>query len=92
MALRRVNGLVHARFTAHRSVACRYFAGEPGDARAAMQRACGLHGEPVRMRLMGRPAVAIGGPEAARFFYESGNFERHDALPAPVAIFSISSA
>jgi fatty-acid peroxygenase len=41
-------------------------------------------GDPVRMRLLGRPAVAISGPEAARFFYQPGNFERHDAVPRPV--------
>ena len=42
------------------------------------------HGQPVPMRLLGRPAVAIGGPAAARFFYESGGVERHDAIPGPV--------
>ncbi|MCU7722911.1 cytochrome P450 [Actinoplanes sp. KI2] len=41
-------------------------------------------GGPVPMRLLGRPAVAIGGPTAARFFYETGNVERHDAIPGPV--------
>jgi fatty-acid peroxygenase len=42
------------------------------------------HGEPVPMRLLGRPAVAIGGPTAARFFYEAGTIERHGAIPGPV--------
>ena len=42
------------------------------------------HGEPVPMRLLGRPAVAIGGPTAARFFYETGTVERHGAIPGPV--------
>jgi fatty-acid peroxygenase len=42
------------------------------------------HGRPVRMRLAGRPAVAIGGPAAAHFFYGSGNFERQDAIPGTV--------
>ena len=42
------------------------------------------HGQPVRLRLLGRRAVAISGPEAVRFFYEPGNLERHDALPHPV--------
>jgi fatty-acid peroxygenase len=42
------------------------------------------HGMPVSMRLLGRPAVAIGGPTAARFFYEPGTVERHDAIPGPV--------
>src|SRR5690348_13815392 len=40
--------------------------------------------QPVPMRLLGRPAVAVSGPEAARFFYQPGNFERHDALPPRV--------
>lgn len=30
---------------------------------------------------MGRPAVGICGPAAARFFYGAGNLERHGALP-----------
>jgi hypothetical protein len=34
------------------------------------------NGRPVGMRLFGRPAVAIGGPAAAQFFYEPGNVER----------------
>ncbi|MDY7084333.1 MAG: cytochrome P450 [Actinomycetota bacterium] len=42
------------------------------------------HGQPVPMRFGGQPAVAISGPDAARFFYEHGNLERHTALPAPV--------
>jgi fatty-acid peroxygenase len=42
------------------------------------------HGAPVTMRLLGRPAVAIGGPDAARFFSEPGNFERHDVIPSTV--------
>jgi fatty-acid peroxygenase len=42
------------------------------------------HGRPVGMRLLGRPAVAVGGPAAARFFYEPANVERHGAIPGPV--------
>ncbi|SDJ44368.1 cytochrome P450 [Streptomyces indicus] len=41
-------------------------------------------GPMVRTRLMGRPAVAVRGPEAVRFFYEEPRIERHDALPGPV--------
>src|SRR4051794_34857762 len=41
-------------------------------------------GRPVPMRLMGRPAVGIGGPDAARFFYADDHLERHDALPPTV--------
>ncbi|MBL7260436.1 cytochrome P450 [Paractinoplanes lichenicola] len=42
------------------------------------------HGRPVPMRFGGQPAVAISGPDAARFFYDRGHLERHTALPAPV--------
>jgi fatty-acid peroxygenase len=42
------------------------------------------NGRPVAIRVMGQRAVAIGGPEAARFFYGDGNLERHTALPHPV--------
>ncbi|WP_433375899.1 cytochrome P450 [Actinoplanes sp. CA-142083] len=42
------------------------------------------HGQPVTMRLLGRPAVAIGGPTAAKFFYDAGDLERHTAIPGPV--------
>ncbi|MBM2618730.1 cytochrome P450 [Actinoplanes sp. LDG1-06] len=42
------------------------------------------HGQPVPLRFGGQPAVAISGPDAARFFYERGHLERHTALPAPV--------
>jgi fatty-acid peroxygenase len=42
------------------------------------------HGQPVSLRLMGKPAVAIGGPAAARFFYAAGNIQRHDAIPGMV--------
>ncbi|GLY01332.1 cytochrome P450 [Actinoplanes sp. NBRC 101535] len=41
-------------------------------------------GEPVRIRVMGQPAVVICGPSAARFFYGHGNLERHSALPGLV--------
>jgi fatty-acid peroxygenase len=42
------------------------------------------NGRPAPMRVMGQRAIAIGGPEAARFFYADGNLERHTALPHPV--------
>ena len=42
------------------------------------------NGRPARVRVMGQRAVAIGGPDAARFFYAEGNVERHTALPHPV--------
>jgi fatty-acid peroxygenase len=42
------------------------------------------HGRPVPVRFGGQAAVAISGPDAARFFYQQGNLERHTALPAPV--------
>ncbi|MFI7598923.1 cytochrome P450 [Actinoplanes sp. NPDC049681] len=41
-------------------------------------------GSPVRMRVMGRPAVGICGTDATEFFYADGNLERHTALPHPV--------
>ncbi|XVU26780.1 cytochrome P450 [Actinoplanes sp. CA-054009] len=42
------------------------------------------HGRPVETRVAGRRAVAISGPDAARFFYGEGDLERHDALPPNV--------
>jgi fatty-acid peroxygenase len=42
------------------------------------------NGRPAPIRVLGQRAVAIGGPEAARFFYAEGNLERHNALPHPV--------
>ncbi|GAB2596797.1 fatty-acid peroxygenase [Paractinoplanes abujensis] len=42
------------------------------------------HGRPIALRIGGQSAVAISGPDAARFFYEQGHLERHTALPAPV--------
>ncbi|GAA0531197.1 fatty-acid peroxygenase [Paractinoplanes ferrugineus] len=42
------------------------------------------HGQPAPIRLMGRPAVAIGGPAAAQFFYAAGHIQRHDAIPGMV--------
>ncbi|WP_232320112.1 cytochrome P450 [Herbidospora daliensis] len=48
----------------------------------------GLHrradGAPARARVMGRPAVALRGPEAARFFYDERHVERATALPEPI--------
>ncbi|MFJ8666476.1 cytochrome P450 [Streptomyces sp. NPDC093600] len=41
-------------------------------------------GAPVRTRLLGRPAIALHGPEAVRFFYDEQHVRRHDALPGPV--------
>nr|WP_296076870.1 cytochrome P450 [uncultured Actinoplanes sp.] len=42
------------------------------------------HGRPFVVRIAGRRAVGISGPDAARFFYEPGNLERRDAIPLPV--------
>ncbi|MDI3419203.1 cytochrome P450 [Streptomyces luteolus] len=39
---------------------------------------------PVRTRLLGRPAVALRGPEAVRFFYDEDHVRRRTALPEPV--------
>ncbi|MEO3811523.1 cytochrome P450 [Sphaerisporangium sp. B11E5] len=41
-------------------------------------------GEVVRTRLAGRRAVALRGPDAARFFYDEAHVHRHTALPGPV--------
>ncbi|MFB7950150.1 cytochrome P450 [Kitasatospora phosalacinea] len=41
-------------------------------------------GPVVRTRLAGRPAVALHGPEAVRFFYDERHVERAGALPEPV--------
>ncbi|MFF6995291.1 cytochrome P450 [Streptomyces sp. NPDC008313] len=38
----------------------------------------------LRTRLAGRPAVALRGPEAVRFFYDEHHVHRHGALPEPV--------
>ncbi|MFI8189300.1 cytochrome P450 [Streptomyces sp. NPDC085946] len=41
--------------------------------------------EPVlRTRLMGRPALAVRGPEAVRWFYDERHVHRHGAIPGPV--------
>jgi len=36
----------------------------------------------VETRLMGRPAIGLCGPEAARFFYDEANVLRHGAIPS----------
>ncbi|MFF9221039.1 cytochrome P450 [Streptomyces viridosporus] len=41
-------------------------------------------GPVVRTRLLGRPALALRGPEAVRFFYDERNVRRHRAIPEPV--------
>ncbi|MER5740427.1 cytochrome P450 [Streptomyces sp. NPDC002262] len=41
-------------------------------------------GGPVRTRLLGRPAVALRGPDAIGFFYDERNVRRASALPGPV--------
>ncbi|WP_231953550.1 cytochrome P450 [Actinoplanes derwentensis] len=38
----------------------------------------------MRTRVLGRPAVGICGPEAARFFYTPGHLDRSSALPGLV--------
>ncbi|AVT40594.1 cytochrome P450 [Plantactinospora sp. BB1] len=40
--------------------------------------------EVVQTRLLGQPAVALRGPEAARFFYDEEHVRRHGAIPGPV--------
>lgn len=39
----------------------------------------------VELRLLGQPAVLVGGPEAVRFFYDGTLFRRRDAVPRPLA-------
>ncbi|MFI9320295.1 cytochrome P450 [Kitasatospora aureofaciens] len=41
-------------------------------------------GPVLRTRLLGRPAVALHGPEAVRFFYDERHIRRAGALPEPV--------
>ncbi|MEU3948826.1 cytochrome P450 [Streptomyces sp. NPDC029526] len=41
-------------------------------------------GPVVRTRLLGRPALALRGPDAVRFFYDERNVQRHRAIPEPV--------
>ncbi|WP_374105117.1 MULTISPECIES: hypothetical protein [Streptomyces] len=41
-------------------------------------------GSVPRTRLLGRPAPAVRGPEAVRFFYDESHVHRHGAVPAPV--------
>ncbi|GAA2079089.1 fatty-acid peroxygenase [Streptomyces albiaxialis] len=41
-------------------------------------------GPALRTRVLGRPALAVRGPEAVRFFYDERNVLRHGALPGPV--------
>ncbi|MDT0609308.1 cytochrome P450 [Streptomyces lancefieldiae] len=38
----------------------------------------------LRTRLLGKPALAVRGPEAVRFLYDEGHVHRHGAIPAPV--------
>ncbi|MFD5712249.1 cytochrome P450 [Streptomyces pharetrae] len=38
----------------------------------------------VRTRVMGRPTLAVRGPEAVRFFYDEQHVRRHGAMPGPV--------
>ncbi|MEV8596043.1 cytochrome P450 [Streptomyces sp. NPDC052012] len=41
-------------------------------------------GPVVRTRILGRPALALRGPEAVRFFYDEQNVHRQRAIPEPV--------
>ncbi|WP_188192056.1 cytochrome P450 [Nonomuraea sp. SYSU D8015] len=41
-------------------------------------------GQVAQTRLMGRRAVGMCGPEAARFFYDEDHIRRHTAIPEPV--------
>ncbi|WP_077797117.1 cytochrome P450 [Streptomyces sp. JHA26] len=36
------------------------------------------------LRVLGRPALAVRGPDAVRFFYDEEHVRRHGALPGPV--------
>ncbi|MEU0221749.1 cytochrome P450 [Streptomyces sp. NPDC006265] len=38
----------------------------------------------LNLRVLGRPALAVRGPEAVRFFYDEEHVRRHGALPGPV--------
>lgn len=38
----------------------------------------------VPLRVMGRPALALRGPDAVKFFYDEHNIHRHGAIPEPV--------
>ncbi|MGW6560745.1 cytochrome P450 [Streptomyces hydrogenans] len=42
------------------------------------------NGGPVRTRLLGRPTIALHGPDAVGFFYDQRNVRRASALPGPV--------
>lgn len=39
---------------------------------------------PVRTRLLGKPAIALRGPDAVAFFYDESHVRRRSALPEPV--------
>ncbi|MEU5579009.1 cytochrome P450 [Streptomyces huasconensis] len=39
---------------------------------------------PVRTRLMGKPAIALRGPQAVSFFYDENHVRRRTALPEPI--------
>lgn len=41
-------------------------------------------GAPVRTRLLGKPAIALHGLDAVRFFYDEDHVHRRSALPGPV--------
>ncbi|MCZ9336244.1 cytochrome P450, partial [Streptomyces sp. TRM76130] len=41
-------------------------------------------GPVVSTRLLGRPALAVRGPEAVRLFYDESRVRRHGALPGPL--------
>ncbi|MGC5364289.1 cytochrome P450 [Streptomyces sp. DT24] len=41
-------------------------------------------GAPVRTRLLGKPAIALHGVDAVRFFYDETHVRRTSALPEPV--------
>lgn len=49
-----------------------------------MRESRGSGGRVVRTRLLGRPAVAVRGPDAVRFFYDERHVRRAGALPEPV--------
>ncbi|WP_432496141.1 cytochrome P450 [Kineococcus gypseus] len=56
------------------------------DALPALRRARGgAAGEPVRARLLGRPALVVRGPLGVRAFYDGSLVARRGAVPAPLS-------
>jgi fatty-acid peroxygenase len=43
-------------------------------------------GEECPLRMLGKPALAVRGPEGARLFYDESSVQRHGAVPLPVRL------